>query len=276
MDRKISYMEYRRRIFNEAVLTVLVEAHSRPGPCKALEPLNGDAAPENESGCSDSIGAKAAAMAHKFFNDELDLENSTVGTTKKKLSEACTFLKEAADECEEIADAKSEIAQKEGMDIYDSQKPELSEEDKAVIHQLFDLKGPQPQINAVRDATVKALMTEEKKAQAIKDAYDIAKSQEIAKKDDGVLEETVKRIQAVGPTSLMNSIMNSVSVSAVKSVNESGHFVDVGTVLKENSEEIKGTAAALYSLFEMAQALGITHYTNEDVKALTTKIFYEN
>lgn len=263
--RKITYPEFRRRVFNQALLECFCKIHGQV--------LNG--------GCCDDCATDqrmadmAARLCTNFCKEELSLDNSTVDQTKAKLSEAVQFIRDCVETCENIADDKCDAAQKDKVQIEDDQKIELSQEDKAVIDQLFDSKNPTPQIDTIRDATVAALVAEEKKAAEIKQAIDIAQSKVAAGEDPATLEETVKRLNAVGPTSLMNAIMNNISAQAVKDISESGNFVSVGKAMADNADEIKSRAVAVYSLYEMASVFGMKKYTSEDVKRLALSIYYE-
>ena len=118
-------------------------------------------------------------------------------------------------------------------------------------------------------------MAEDKKAEEIRDAVDVAKSQVASGNDPQALEETVKRLNNQGPTSLMHAILNNVTATAIKSVNEAGGLRSVGDVMSENSDKIRARAAMIYSLFEMASCFGINHYTSADVKKIATNIYYE-
>lgn len=263
--RKITYPEYRRRVFNQALIECFCKIHGQV--------LNGDS-------CEDCVtDERMAKMAERlcanFCTEELKLGTSTVSQTKANLSEAVQFIRDCVEACENIADDKCDAAQKEKVQIEDDQKIELSQEDKGVIDQLFDSKNPTPQIDAIRDATVAALVAEEKKAAEIKQSIDIAQSKVSAGEDPAALEETVKRLNAVGPTSLMNAIMNNISAQAVKDISESGNFNSVGQVMAENADEIKSRAVAVYTLYEMASVFGIKKYTPDDVKHLALSIYYE-
>jgi len=122
---------------------------------------------------------------------------------------------------------------------------------------------------------VAALVAEEQKATEIKQAIDIAQSKVSAGEDPSTLEETVKRLESVGPTSLMNAIMNNISAQAVKDINENGQFTSVSKALADNADEIKSRAVAVYSLYEMASVFGMKKYSRDDVKNLALSIYYE-
>lgn len=263
--KRISYSEYRRRVFNTALLECFCQIHGQV--------LNGDCA--DDTACDERMSSMAKRLCSTFFEDELKLKSSTITQTKTRLSEAAEFIKDCADVAEEIADKKADLAEDEKIEIADSDTIELSPEEEGVIAQLFDSKAPTPQVDAIRDATVKALLAEDRKAEEIKQAIDIAQSKVAAGSPPETLEETVNRLNKIGPTSLMNAIMNSVSVAAVKDINESGKFTSIGKALSENADEIKSRAVAIYSLYETSSVLGIRKYTSADVKQLAMNIFYD-
>lgn len=263
--RKISYPEYRRRVFNYALTECFCKIHGQV--------LNGCCA--DDCATDERMTEMAKRLCANFCNEELKLGTSTVQQTKANLAEAVQFIRDCVDTCEEIADAKAEDAQKEKVEIPDDQKIELSQEDKAVIDQLFDSKNPTPQIDAIRDATVAALVAEEQKASEIKQAIDIAQSKVASGEDPNALEETTKRLNGVGPTSLMNAIMNNISAQAVKDISESGNFVSVGKAMAENADEIKSRATAVYTLYEMVSVFGVKKYSSKDVELLAKSIYFE-
>lgn len=258
MAKNITILEYRRRVFNKALMETFCRIHS-----SAI----GADSPED--------AAMGARLCEAFFTDELNLANSTIDMTKRRLRESVSFIKDCVETAENIACDKADCAKEEGMVIPDEQEIELSDEDKQVVDQLFDGKSPDLQIDQIRDATVKALMAEDKKAEEIRDAVDVAKSQVASGNDPQALEETVKRLNNQGPTSLMHAILNNVTATAIKSVNEAGGLRSVGDVMSENSDKIRARAAMIYSLFEMASCFGINHYTSADVKKIATNIYYE-
>ena len=263
--RTITYPEYRRRVFNKALLECFCKIHGQI--------LNGDCAVENTD--NERMTEMAKRMCTTFFANELKLNTSTVSQTKDRLSEAAEFVRDCADVAEDIADKKADMAKDEKIEVTDEDDIELSPEEEGVIDQLFNSKAPTPQIDAIRDATVKALIAEDQKAAEIKQAIDIAQSKVASGAPPETLEETVKRLNKIGPTSLMNAIMNNVSVAAVRDINENGQFVSVGKALTENADEIKSRAVAIYTLYETISALGIKKYTSADVKSLALNIFYE-
>ena len=265
MARKISYRIYKQKVFNAALLECFVKIQGQI--------LNGDC--EDMSFSDERMAGMRDRMTRNFFNEELKLEDSTINQSKARLSECVRFLREAADIAEEIAEEKAADAEDAKLDLYDDQEIELSEEDEKVLDQLFDSKGPTPQIDEIRDSIVDAMLEEERKSQEIRDATDIAKAKAADGSDPNALEETVKRLNAVGPTSLMNAIMTNVSVQAIKEVSEAGNFSTIEGVMRENADGIKDRAMIIYSLYEMSNKLGVHKYTPKDVKDLTFKIYYE-
>ena len=157
----------------------------------------------------------------------------------------------------------------------DDQKIELGAEDKDLINKLFDEKTPTLQVDQIRDATVKALLAEDKKAQEIKDSLNIANAKVAAGDSPETLKETIDRLESRGPTSLMNAIINQVTTVAVKDVNESAKSpVMVGKVMKENAEEIRDKATMIYALYEMVNVLGIKKWSARDIKKMSEEIYY--
>lgn len=263
--RTMSYPEYRRRVFNKALIECFCQIHGQI--------LNGDSA--EDAPTDERMNQMAKRLCSNFYKEELHLDTNTISQTKAQLAEAVQFVKDCADTAEDIADDKTEDAQEHGLTISVDQDVELSDEDKAVIEQLFDAKNPKQQVDEIRDATVAALVAEEHKADEIKQSIDIAQSKVSSGEDPNSLEETVRRLEHVGPTSLMNAIMNNISAQAVKDISESGNFVSVDKVMQDNADDIKSRAVAVYALYEMANVFGVHRYTPAEVKAISTSIYYE-
>lgn len=257
----ISNAEYRRRVFNEALLECMSKVHGQV--------LNGACGE-----CDKQTSEMADKMCRAFYTDMLKLDKNTVNATKVQLAESITFVKDCVNICEAIADQKAEDAK--DVEMPDEEKVELSPEDDAVIEQLFDQKNPELQVEKIRDATVAALVAEDHKAQEVKEAIDIAKAQVADGTSDAqAMEETVNRINKRGPTSLMNAIINNISKTAVKRVNEAGTFTSIGKVLNENADTIKTRAVMAYSLYEMSSVMGIHKYAPGEVKQIAYDIYYE-
>lgn len=261
---RISYNEYRRQVFNHVIL----ECFSRiQESCCGLEKCDD---------ChQDRLATIAKKMSDAFYTDKLNLNNSTIATTKKTLSEAVTFVQDCVEVADNIAATKADDAAKEELVLPSQQPIELNPEEEALIDKLFDEKKPEVQIDAVRDATVKALLEEDKKAQEIKNSLSIAQSQVANGTNPKALEEAARILGNRGPTSLMNAIMNAVSADAVRQVNEAAEKpVTVGKVVSENAEEIKDRAIMMYSLYEAASVFGVLKFTPSMVKKEAEKIFY--
>ena len=120
--------------------------------------------------------------------------------TKKTLSEAVTFVQDCIEVADNIAAAKADDAAKEELVLPSQQPIELNPEEEALIDKLFDEKKPEVQIDAVRDATVKALLEEDKKAQEIKNSLSIAQSQVANGTNPKALEEAARILGNRGPT----------------------------------------------------------------------------
>ena len=254
---------YRRKVFNHTLLECLSRIE------EACCEINASAEPLNAE--------RAKKMSDAFYTDLLNLENCTINQTKKNLSESVTFIHDVLSLAEAVADDKASTAAENDMEIPENQKIELSDEDEALIDKLFNEKNPELQISAVRDATVKSLLAEDKKAQEIKDSLSIAQSQVAANGGDSkTMEETVSRLSNIGPTSLMNAIMNATAAMAVKDVNENAKApVAIGTVMAENAQEIRNRAIMLYALYEASSVFGLHQYSTKEIRDISHKIYYK-
>lgn len=259
--KKISIYEYKRRVFNECMLECMCKLHGQI--------LNGAEVGE--------VDARATEMANRmcrtFIEDDLNLAESTIKATTDRLSEAVTFIKDCVNVSTSIANEKAEEADDEDLEMDDEQEIELDGEDKDLIDKLFNEKSPELQVDAIRDATVTALLAEEKKSAEIRDSLSIANSQVAAGADPSVLKETIDRLDR-GPTSLMNAVINSVTQVAVKNVSENSGATQIGQVMSENADEIKTRAVMVYTLYEMANVFGIHRYSAKEVEELSKKIYY--
>lgn len=258
--RMIPYVEYKRRVFNKALLECFSRIH--------LQTLS-------DGPIDESVAIAARNVSGAFFSDELSLKTSTIASTKARLSEAVQFIQDCVEACEGIACDKAEEAKKEKMEIPEDQAIELSAEDKNVIDQLFDEKSPKLQVDQVRNATVQALLAEDKKSEEIRNAVDVAKAQADENGTPETLEETVKRLNQRGPTSLMHAILNNTSRRAVQVVTETSGVSSVGEIMADNATQIKDQAIMIYSLYETASVFGIKTWTPAQVKALARDIYYE-
>lgn len=262
LKRRISPAEYRRRVFNTALLECLNKIHG--------EVLNGAVEECDDCTCNAHISTMAEKMAKGFFQSMIGLENNTIDKTKARLKDSTDFIHDCMDICESIACDKANCATKEELEIPEDQKIELSKEDEFLIDKVFDEKNPKLQVDTIRDATVKALVAEDQKAQEIKDAVNMAAESG----ENKSIEETINRIAAKGPTSLMNAIINNVTAAAIRDVNENAGVKSIGDVMSANKDEIKTRAVMIYSLYEMASVFGIEKYNTRDVKRLAEEIYY--
>lgn len=256
---KMTAYKYRRMVFTTALLESLGRLQ-----CEIL----------NDGKTSDPDLELAKKFTDAFYKDELKLDTSSISEIKARLYEGTEFIRDVADACENIADDKAAAVNAGEIEPEDDQEIELSEEDKAVLDQIFDLKKPVDDIEAIRDATVAALIAEDKKAQEVKNALDIAQSQVSSGENPEAMEETIARINKIGPTSLMNGIMNHFSTLAVKDINESGRFTSVASAMEQNRDIIKTRSVIMYSLFETANHLGIHKFTPDEIKHLTVELYY--
>lgn len=263
---KMSLVEYRRRVFNKALLEGMCKIHGKI--------LNGDLSIDPGTG-SDRMACMAKRMCTKFYEDELDLKNNTIHQTKQTLKESTTFIQDLVEASEEIAEQKMKDAKDAEIEMDQDQEIELGDEDKELLDQLFNQKSPDLQVDQIRDATVKALLAEDRKAQEIKDALSLANSTVPANgsTDTTVMKETIDRLNRRGPTSLMNAILNGMSGLAVQSVMETAAGKSVGDIMKENADEIKTRAVMLYTLYEMNNVL-IRPYTKKEIQMISESIYY--
>lgn len=265
MVRYISYGEMEKRIFNEAFSYMMIRTHQEilsEGCCEGKGSQNG------------FNHAMAKNMAKAFLQSEIGIGDKTATQTRQVLNGSNTYVKDCIDICEAVAKSKSTAAAEEGIKIPDAFQPELSTEDKNLLNMVIDEKKPTIAMDAVRNATVNALLAEKNKAEEIKAAADIAQAEGAAAGDSKKLEETVSRLSAKGPTSLMNAILTRVSTDAIQKLSESNEGSSVGELMQTYSDDIKDRAIVLYSLYEMANAFGLKKYTNADVKKLAYEIYY--
>ena len=262
--KPITHREYARRVFNECLLEGFNKLHR--------DVISAETIPtDKESLVEQTV---AANLCRNFFTDILDLNHSTIEMTKKRLSESTTYIKRLVALSESIAKEKSECADDECLEMDDEQKAELSDEDKELLDKMHDDDEPDVQVDAIRDATVKALIAEDKKSQEIKDSITIAQSQSETDKDTAALKETVDRLNKRGPTSLMNAILNNVAVTAVNDVTKNGKLTSVATVMSENATMIKNRATEIYTLYEMSSVFGIKKYSRKELQDLCNRIYY--
>lgn len=261
--KNISYLEYRRRVFNKALLECFGRIHEA---CTGF-----DCCKEEEK----DYVAMGRRMSDVFYKNLLNLDDCAISTTKQNLNGACTFIKDCVDVCESVAEDKCCQARDAKLEIPEDQEIELGEEDKAVVDKLFTEKEPELQVDQVRDATVNALLAEDRRAEEVRNSLDIAQAQATSEGKPEVMEETVKRLNSRAPTSLMNAILNAVSGVAVRDVNEAAEKpVPIGTIMKNNADEIKNRAILMYTLYECASVFGIHKYTPSELKAEAQKIYY--
>lgn len=269
--RTISYREFKRRVFNTALQECLT---------KFTLKCCGDGQMDQEFE-SNKFAEIATEMSKNFYGEMCKLNDCTIDQTKKNLSEAVTFIKDCIMISEAIAEEKAEDAEEEHLEIPEDQEIELSQEDQAVIDTLYDDKEPTVQIDAVRDATVNALMAEDRKAQEVRDAVNIANAKYKEDEEEhgkeaaeASLKETVSRMNR--PHSLMHAIINGYSRAAINAVSENANnsIPSYGKIMKENATEIKNRAIIMYSLFESASVLGIKKFTPQEVKKIAEELYY--
>lgn len=256
--------EYKRRVFNECMLECMCRIHGQI--------LNGDCA--DDSYDPDRLSGMANRLCRTFMTDQLHLDKNQIRQTKAELSEAVTFIQDCIALSESIAEDKAEYAKEHDVEMENDQPVELSNEDKDLITRLFDEKSPELQVEKIRNATVQALVAEDKKAQEIKDSLNIANAQ-VTDGSPEALKEAVSRIEHRGPTSLMNAILNQVTTLAVSDISENAKGdVSIGKIMKENAEEIRGRATMIYTLYEMSNVFGLHRYTPNEIKREASRIYY--
>lgn len=328
MSRTIPNFEYRRRVFNAALLESLhkpyfealglteslssepaedidegvkdtvsglaarvkerMQKKAKDEGASQPELKSADAAPTNPDGsekkitktekplnsCGGEDLSLCESMFNSYFTEELKLNESTIDQTIARLKGSNQYVIEAAEEAKVIADQHAEDARENKEEHKDDEEISLTPEDHEVLDQLFHSKGPGPQIEQIRDATVKALLAEDKKSQEVRDALNLANSR-VGAGDTNAFKDTAARLEMVGPTSLMGAIMNNMSRAAIKSVNEAGNFTSVGDAMAENADMIKTRSVMLYAIMETGNQLEITHMSNRDVERLANNIFYQ-
>lgn len=265
--KTISNMEFKRRVFNSALCECFANIHAKCLGIHENAALFGYYPDANE----EYLAEMASSMAKAFCREELNLDKSTISETKSAIAAGGnTFMEECVALCEGIADEKMVAAVENKVTATDDMKePELNPEEKELIKNLFDRKDPEVEADAVRDATVKALLAEREKANKIKEATSIAQQAGDANK----LEEAVNRIASRGATSLMHALITSISESAIRDVHAKNPQAKIGTILSENADEINTRAAIIYSLYEAFNAFGIKKYSKRDIEALSRKIY---
>lgn len=272
----ISYREYKRRVFNECLIECLCGLHY----LTLVESCDSDGNRTKRlrySQLNENFDtAMAAKMARAYYTDELKLDKSTISETKERLCGKNSFIDDVIEICEAVAETKAEDAEEEKLEIPGELSVELSEEDQTLIDKVFDEKPPEDELAAIRDATVDALIAEDKKAEEIKNAIDIAKAS-AANSDNGskAIEETINRISAKGPTSLFNAILTRISSEAVNEVVSTAGDKSVSTIMSDNKDTIKNRAIMMYNLYEMAHVFGIhVMKSKSEVEALAKQIYY--
>ena len=151
MAKRISIYEYKRRVFNKCLLECMTRVHGMILNGDGMNGLNPFAS-DMENAEVEQTNKLAAKMCEKYMCDEMHLAESTIQTTRKRLSESITFMHDVMDVSEAIADAKAEDVKKAGVEMDDDQEIELNQEDQAVIDHLFDEKTPEMQIDQIRDS----------------------------------------------------------------------------------------------------------------------------
>lgn len=265
--KPVSNVEFKRRVFNSALCECFANIHAKCLGIHENATLFGYYPDANE----EYLAEMASSMAKAFCREELNLDRATINDTKKTINAGGnTFIAECVALCEEIANDKMVAAVDSKVVATDDMKePELNPEEKELIKNLFDRKDPEVEADAVRDATVKALLAEREKANKIKEATSIAQQAGDANK----LEETVNRIASRGATSLMHALLTSISEAAVRDVHDKNPQAKIGEILSENADEINTRAAIIYSLYEAFNAFGIKKYTKRDIETLSRKIY---
>lgn len=273
MAKSISYRTYKNRVFNTMLTECFAKLHAMANGLDNIDEACCGKNMMHDVDCMKHRADMANKMAHEFFRQEMCLKDCTISDTKKKLSEATTFVKDCIALCEDIAEEKMQTAADQKLDLTDDDEGnEVTEEDRSEIQKLFDAKAPTVTADVVAKASVQAMVDEKKKSDEIKDAIDLAK----AAGDTKTLEETVARMERRGPTSLMNAIVTFVSESAVRDVDNNlpdGHSLSIGKVLEENAEEIRARSMMMYSLYETMNAFGFKRYTEKEIRDAAWDIY---
>ena len=120
--RTISYREFKRRVFNEALQECLTKF--------TLKCCGGEEGSMDTTMDSSKYTEIATNMSKDFYNNLLNLNERTITETKKCMCEAVTFIQDCIAVSEAIAEEKANDAQEEHLEIPEDQDIELSKEDR--------------------------------------------------------------------------------------------------------------------------------------------------
>lgn len=271
MSKKISYNEFKRRMFNKTLIECLNGIHTI---------INA----ESDNGAMNYTPNEKNMISETFFSDMLSLDTNQIRETKKLLgydmNECNSFIHDCIEISEAIAENKTdELANAGVTPSDDNEMTEFSDEDNATLKKLFDSKMPVAEINAVRDAASDALLQEKKRAAELKDVIDMSKVVPAGNEaEQKKIEENVNKLTKNSPQSLFHAIINRVSSDGVSAQSNSieGMNESVSSFLKNKSDEIIKHSLNVFTLYEMAHCFGIHEYNESEIKKISYDIFFGN
>ncbi len=270
MIKKISYTEFKRRMFNKTLIECLNGIHTI---------INN----ESNGGEMKYSPNEKNFISETFFRDILSLDTNQIRQTKQILGyeTGCnSFIHDCIEISEAIAENKTdELANAEVLATDDDEMTEFSDEDNSILKKLFDSKMPVAEINAVRDAASDALFQEKKRAEELKNAIDMSKLMPAGTENEQKkIEEAVTKLTKNTPHSLFHAIITRVSADGVTAQSNSieGMNESVSSFLKNKSDEIIKHSLNVFTLYEMAHCFGLHEYNESEVKKISYDIFFGN
>ena len=103
MAKSISYRTYKNRVFNTMLTECFAKLHAMANGLDNIDEACCGKNMMHDVDCMKHRADMANKMAHEFFRQEMCLKDCTISDTKKKLSEATTFVKDCITLCEDIA-----------------------------------------------------------------------------------------------------------------------------------------------------------------------------
>lgn len=270
MSKKISYAEFKRRMFNKTLIECFNGIHTI---------INN----ESDDGSMNYSPNEKNFISETFFRDMLSLDTNQISQTKNALGyeTGCNaFIHDCIEISEAIAENKTEeLANASVPATDDNEMTEFSDEDNSLLKKLFDTKMPVAEINAVRDAASDALLQEKKRAEELKDVVDMSKMMPAGTDNEQKkIEEAVNKLTKNVPQSLFHAIITRVSSDGVTAQSNSieGMNESVSSFLKNKSEDIIKHSLNVFTLYEMAHCFGIHEYSESEVKKISNDIFFGN
>ena len=238
---------YENRIFKAALL-------------ECFNKLNAKILEDKET--NGQIEAMRAGICKQFMSEELGFNTSnwSIGSIVMRLNNTRNkFLRECGETCERIAEANREDCEVDENlrdaveDMADDAEPELSEEDKKIIDNVFDVNAP-VEIDEIRDSMVDALEKERQVAEEMESAIDLARQDAEMNGEDveEAVSEAANRMIARQPVTLIGALSYAAGQFAITELsknNDNGIMVEnVRSILKQNGDMISTQVCILYSL----------------------------